>query len=121
MPAFIVKPQSHEDFYVEWSTVVDAPLRWGSRQECAEAGVPEERLARADAKGTSMRDPVLPPDRQWFGWHDHDFIVMELDIPDRAPGSYSVPRGNVRALCERIERDEDPTDLLTFEPWDDES
>jgi hypothetical protein len=123
VPTFIVKPVQGEDFYVAWSTVVDAPTGWGSREQISRQAwvkATPDRLARADEYGTSMCDPDLPPDRQWFGWHDVGFLVMEVDIPNPGNGSYVIPRSKIRALCERIERREDPTDLLSFTAWEDD-
>src|SRR5436305_5552705 len=101
MPSFIVKPVAGEDFYVVWSTVVDAPTAFGSRQELepllrGDEGAPE-RFDRADQYGTSMRG------RQRFGWHDQEFMLREWPIPNARydEGIYQVPRKNVRALCER--------------------
>lgn len=122
MPSFIVKPKADEDFYVVWSTVVDAPTAWGDRSELErDLGSVEsspERFDRADATGTSMNDPEIRNGRQWFGWHDKEFMLMEWDIPNRQKGVYQVPRENVRALCEAYDTDIDITPLLTFEPWE---
>lgn len=120
MPTFIVKPKADEDFYVAWSTIVDAPTTYGTREEISRdphARASAERLARADEYGTSMMCPALPRDEQWFGWHDDSFLVGEVSIPNRREGgAYYVSRCNIRALCEREAAGEDPTDLLTFEP-----
>jgi hypothetical protein len=43
-----------EDEYVEWSTVVDAPVTYIIDRAEAVAEWGEERVARADAKGTSF-------------------------------------------------------------------
>jgi hypothetical protein len=80
MPSFIVKPERGIDFYVLWSTVVDAPIAWGSRQELSEAGdgfrgdktYAHDRFERADHNGTSMQDG------SWFGWDDETIIVMNM-------------------------------------------
>jgi hypothetical protein len=124
MPSFIVKPIADDDFYVEWSTVVDAPTAFGTRVGLAKLlpgdSGSSERFRRADQYGTSMMDPALPRDRQWFGWHDRAFLLMEWEIPNRrSDGAYEVARENVRALCERYEAGGDPTDLLTFTPHED--
>lgn len=124
MPSFIVKPVADEDFYVVWSTIVDAPTAFGTLGELAaelgpKKGAPE-RFLRADEFGTSMQDPQIPRDRQWFGWHDKAFQLMEWPWPGRRhDGIYQVPRENVRALCEQNE-DEDPSPLLIFTQFDDE-
>jgi len=124
VPSFIVKPIADEDFYVVWSTVVDAPTGCGSREELARdlgpaKGAPE-RFDRADKFGTSMKDPEIARDCQWFGWHDKAFRLAEWPIPNarRNEGIYQVPRENIRALCEQSE-DADPTELLIFTPHED--
>ena len=122
MPSFIVKPIATDDFYVVWSTVVDAPTGWGSKSELmqqlgSDEGAPE-RFQRADERGTSMKDPTLPLDRQWFGWHEDAFMLREWAIPNarHGEGIYSIPRANLRALCEGAG---DPTSLLIFTPHED--
>lgn len=47
-----------EDTYCEWSTVVDAPVSWVVNRAQAVEEWTEERVARADANGTSIQaDP----------------------------------------------------------------
>lgn len=128
MPSFIVKPNRDEDFYVLWSTVVDAPTAYGTRDELASllrdeaaarfAQETAERFERADEFGTSMNDPQLSRDRQWFGWHDKAFALREWPIPDARHDEnfYEVPRENVRALCE-LPEGADPTNLLIITPY----
>ena len=45
-----------EDQYVEWSTIVDAPVSYVTDRETAAVAWGEERVARADEKGTSYLD-----------------------------------------------------------------
>lgn len=45
-----------DDAYVEWSTVVDAPVSWVHARAEAVEEWSEERVARADANGTSSLD-----------------------------------------------------------------
>lgn len=45
-----------EDTYVEWSTVMDAPVSWVENREGAVSRWTEERVARADNNGTSLLD-----------------------------------------------------------------
>lgn len=67
MPNYICKftdPATNQDYYLEWSTVVDAPVTWGMTKEEFEryyleeygrdgqAGL-EKRMVRVEAKGTS--------------------------------------------------------------------
>ncbi|WP_203823101.1 hypothetical protein, partial [Paractinoplanes ferrugineus] len=63
MGRVVIKPERDQDFYVGWSTIVEAPIWFGSRvdalkyiaQDHRESGgpadPPEERLARADRYG----------------------------------------------------------------------
>lgn len=123
MPTFIVKPKRDEDFYVAWSTVVDAPGSFGTRAEIKRdqfAHATDDRLDRADEFGTSMCDPALPRDRQWFGWHDDAFLIREV-IPYREGGCWLAPRENLRAICEGIAAGADVTGLLRFEIHEEQS
>lgn len=127
MPSYIVKADRDQDFYVNWSTVVDAPTDWGTRAELEEsrqpADVTPERFARADERGTSANWINWPAEKMPFGWGDESFIVMEVDLPndrtENEDGYYSLPRTNLRAFCERLEAEQDPTDLLVWEFYED--
>ena len=48
-----------EDEYVEWGSIVDAPVSYAMGRAAAVDEFGEERVARADKKGHSYRD--LPP------------------------------------------------------------
>lgn len=76
MPTYIVKPDRDRDFYVSWSTVVDNVTGCGTRSDfIAEPDVTEERMARADANGTSALDPSA------YGWDDETFLVHNMPDP----------------------------------------
>lgn len=77
MPRFIMKVAPDRDAYIEWSTVVDAPVSIGTRAAyAAEHG--EERLARTDTQGTSAAySDKLPPTEQDGGWDDWGQIYMQ--------------------------------------------
>jgi hypothetical protein len=49
----------HDDEYVEWSTVVDAPVSYIMNRKDAISEWGEDRVLRADTHGTSYRD--IPP------------------------------------------------------------
>lgn len=49
----LYKGQPGEDAYVAWSSIVEAPVYVGTRAEMIEHGYDEERIDRADKKGTS--------------------------------------------------------------------
>lgn len=117
MPTFIVKPKRDEDFYVAWSTVVDAPVAWGTQAALDDGWRVEtspERFDRADEYGTSMFDPDLPRDQQWFGWHDTEFMIREV-VPYRDGGAWVAPREQLRDICAGLDAEADVTHLLRFE------
>lgn len=91
MPRFIIKPERDVDFYVDWSTIVDAPCEWGPAAAFTEP-IPADRLARADETGTSCRDP------RFFGWDDKTLIVANMGDGD----FYQIPRENLRAWLEAL-------------------
>ena len=72
MPTYIIKPSRDEDFYVWWSTVVDAPIGWGPRDYVPldNEGSPE-RFARADERGTSAN---------WPDWGVHDGGPPDVEV-----------------------------------------
>ena len=72
MPKQLIKPSRDEDFYVEWSSVVEAPTAFGPREWLTEylmrpfaptdseryefeRGQVDKRFDRADATGTSAQ------------------------------------------------------------------
>ena len=120
MPTFIVKPKRDEDFYVEWSTVVDCPTGYGSLKDLVTGYSQDsgrvERFERADEFGTSMCDPAIPRESQWFGWDDEEFIVRNIGSRDGL-----ISRVDVRALCERLALDADVSDLLKPFPQEEEN
>lgn len=111
MPSFVVKPNRDEDFYVYWSTVVDAPTAFGSRAEMLQHHeITPDRMRRADLNGTSAHDV------RDYGWDDRAFLVCNIDFAERRNDhSYSVPRKKVRELCERLHAGKDVGDLLVPE------
>lgn len=120
MPSYIVKASPDEDWYVRWSTIVDAPCEFGTRAEMERApGVDSapERFARADERGTSADWPRWSTDSMPFGWQDAEFIVMEGSppSPDGQEGCWVLPRKNLRAYCERVAEGDLAADLLRFD------
>lgn len=65
MPRFIIKPKPDEDFYVEWSTIVDDWTKAGTREEMLE-DFEEERLERADKNGSSAYPRLFHWDTEEF-------------------------------------------------------
>jgi hypothetical protein len=70
MGNIIVKAAKDLDLYVEWSSIVEAPLTWGTRQEFLDEGYAEERLERADARGSSSYIGIC-------FWGDDDGLILE--------------------------------------------
>ena len=113
MPSYIVKPSPDEEFYFEWSTIVDCPTYWGTRQDLEQSGfvtADADRFERADRTGTSSFDG-------FEGWEQDEFWVREI-----GPEPFTVKRSNMRAFCESL----DPHDTSKFDasltiPWIDGS
>ena len=130
MGSIVLKESPDSDYYVEWSSVVEAPTFAGTRVEMLAhlqrqsdpwlredaPHHPEQRLRRADETGTTslwvteagMRDKY-PEDG---AWDDTPSIYMQRGL---------VSRANIFAMCHRWERDPnaDVTDLLM--PFEDEA
>lgn len=116
MPRFILKATPDRDAYIEWSTVVDAPVGIGTRAEYA-AVFGESRMARTDRNGTSAK---------WFdarhgeleegGWADESLIVME---GAEQPGH--LPRERLGDLYDLLSADINaPIPADWIEPFDDD-
>ena len=127
MPQFIYKEAPDVDYYVAWSSVVDAQVFTGDRaamlahlQRESDPFLredaphhPERRLERADATGTTsmwvensgMRDKY-PEDGSW---EDDSYIYLQEGV---------LTRANLFALCHRQDADPgaDVSDLLA--PFD---
>jgi hypothetical protein len=70
MPRYIMKTSQTEASYVEWSTVVDAPVKWGPAEDFSD--LIGERKSRCDETGTTMYDSA------WGGWEDTGMIVHNM-------------------------------------------
>lgn len=77
MPTMILKPTPKSEKYVLWSSVVDAPVGYGTR-EALQSGpmgydYTDDRFERAEQTGTSLRDGA-------YGWNSkyRSVIVSEL-------------------------------------------
>jgi hypothetical protein len=91
MPSHILKPRRDEDYYVEWSSIVDASTAFGTREEMIDYGVhsrwddPEARHRRADETSCSAL---------WYmpSWDkDEDYMLGQ---------SGWFPRSQMRAVVE---------------------
>lgn len=72
MPRFIIRPEPDRDLYVEWWTVVDAPVGHGTRAEWKAEGIAPAHLDRADRTGTSAYPPLDDG-----AWDDEALMVAE--------------------------------------------
>lgn len=120
MGRYIIKPHKDLDLYIEWSTVVDAPLFVGSRVEITEyltggighdAHTPSlalERLDRADERGSSMLDPT---------GCDWDSVGL---IPCTHRGQRWLRRGRLGAYCLLVMEDDPEGAYALTEPLEDQ-
>jgi hypothetical protein len=118
MPSYIIKPERDRDFYVYWSTVVEAPVAFGDREyilsylraelERDSATSPQGRLRRADETGSSALWPS--PSDPAYGWDDNELIYQQQG---------TLRRDRLPELCKRLTGDDhaDVSDLLT--PFED--
>lgn len=91
MPRFIIKPERDTDLYVEWSTIVDAPTRWGPAADFSTETLPADRKERCDAWGTSSWD-------QFFGWDQKTILVANMGDQE----FYELPRSYLKPWLEAL-------------------
>jgi hypothetical protein len=112
MPSYIIKPDRAEDFYVVWSTIVEAPLAFGPREYLQELGEEgslrdmhyPDRWARADKAGTSERSG------RNGGWDDAGFIYQQQGW---------LPRAKLKELCALLAENENADVSHLLDPLDD--
>lgn len=118
----IIKPVRDEDFYVVYSSVVDAPIRFGTRAELEatyEHAAPD-RFARADEHGTSSP-------HGWDGYDEQTITVREGFRPGARPANAwcaTVARADLRQFCESVDADgywNPPEGLITWDYIDEEN
>ena len=114
MPETIIRPDREVDWYVVWSSIVDAPICWGTRGEVMDdmrsldkGGHIGDRLARTDRNGTSALWPPTGP--LAYSW--------EARAAGRWNGLTYEGRGAVRIeqlpeLCARLADGRPVDDLL---------
>lgn len=111
-----MKESPTSDFYVCWSSVVEAPTAWGNRVEIAAYVVrdAEERLTRADNTGTSCLWVTLAGMRDRYpeegAWDDDSYIYEQRG---------TITRAGVFQLARRLDENPhaDARDLIT--PFED--
>lgn len=117
----IIKPTQYDDFYVVYSSVADAPIRWGTRAdlEAAYAYGRPDKFDRADETGTSSL-------RGWYGWTEQTLIVREGFRPGTFPANAwaaIVPIAQLRQFCESIDEQgywNPPAGMITWDVVDDD-
>lgn len=113
MPHYVIKPNRDRDEYVNWSTIIEAPICHGNRTTMAlhlvasSATGDGHRLDRADEFGTSCQDV-----RDGFRFYDWECGELIYDQQG------TVKRADLYELCERLVNDEPVDDLLT--PFEDD-
>jgi hypothetical protein len=115
MGTIVVKPERDVDFYVGWSSIVEAPVWWGPAAEVIEymrddarrgpSDPVEQRLARADETGTSAHD------RRDGGWDDEGFIYEQRGF---------MRREHLTEMCRLLEAKNEPAVWDLLEPFEDE-
>lgn len=121
MPSYIVKPKPDEDYYVRYSTIVDAPTAAGTRADWLARGEDPARLDRADASGSSALWPSTQ--RPAYGWHETEISVREgwPTAPPEGTCFTLVSRSDLRILFETLGDDgywHPPAGIVT---WTDEN
>ncbi len=116
MGTIVIKPDRDVDFYVGWSSIVEAPVWWGPTAEVREyilqdvrrgiSDSPEVRLARADEHGTSSHDP------RDGGWDDEGFIYEQRGF---------LRRDRIAQVCRLLEQQNLDAVWDLLEPFEDEA
>lgn len=96
-----IKPVSHENFYILWSSVLDGPVAWGTRERLwklrkKEVGKANREYAHLQfdnaiyrANQTSCSDRI-----DSYSW-DEDYAFGYMD-------AYTIKRSNLRKLVKLI-------------------
>lgn len=71
----IIKSAPGEDLYIGWSMISEAPCALWTRAQAEAAGVPTERLDRADRYGSSSIPAPEGPGEN--NWDDPDLIAEQ--------------------------------------------
>jgi hypothetical protein len=127
MPKIVIKESPSSDFYVEWSSIAEAPTFAGTRAEMLAhlqrdsdpwlrddaPHHPAQRLKRCDETGTTSRWVTAAGMRDKYpeegAWDDDSFIYQQEG---------TVTRADVFVLARRLAAGEDAADLIR--PFDDE-
>jgi hypothetical protein len=128
MPQFIYKEAPDIDYYVAWSSIVEAPGFTGTRAEMLAhlqrdtdpylrddaPHHPERRLERVDETGTSSRWVESEGMRDRFAeegsWEDDSYIYMQRGV---------LTRAKMFELCHRLDADPDADVSDLLKPFED--
>lgn len=113
MPRHIIKPERDVDFYVEYSTIVDCPVGWGSREDFlkkreVQPSQQRERLERADETGTSSHLGI-------HAWKDEEIWLCNVADDDRV-----IKRSDLRAFCLSYGKVPNKFDVSLTVPFDED-
>ena len=99
MPTYLIKAEPDGDLFIEWSTVVDNAVSYGTREDYLSLGFDPERIDRAEQFGTSALWPQdAEPRKRFLGW-DAESVLVHNDGPE----PFLIRREDVGAYV----RDED--------------
>jgi hypothetical protein len=107
MGRYIMKADREHDLYVEWSTIVDAPVGWGPLEDLTSDPdwghtFTPERLAWLEEKGTSVMV------RYGSGTFEGSFGDVPVFIRELGDGSaYQLPRENLYDFIMALAADPD--------------
>lgn len=123
MGRFLIKCDPNVDLYLEWSTVVDAPVGVGTREQMENRmNTPvrdevfmtkqaiESRLQRTDVTGSSYLDGSMG------GWNDSGLILHNV-----YPGAVFLPRRNFLAYAKLLLQDINARPDGLTEPLEDDA
>lgn len=111
MGRYIMKADRDRDLYVEWSTIVDAPIGWGTLEEyrqSAEWGtwLTTARLAFLEEHGTTAMYTYPGQRTQTGAYDDTDILIANM-----GDGRfYLLPRANLHEFITAIDIDADPAE-----------
>lgn len=106
----ILQPDANEDFYVLWSSVVDAPVAFGSREEISEILIADAVLKATEETQARFERTAAHGTSSMFA--PSDTMIYQQQG--------TLKRADLKELCTRLAENEDAdvTDLLTS--FDDE-
>ena len=71
----LIKPDASVDFYVEWSSIVEHPIRWGKRKKMVKWNWSDKHLQDADTHGSTW-----PGKKRWDIYYQEGILYWK-DLP----------------------------------------